>query len=45
MVALTREEIKSNLEEHDYKVNSLVETVNMLLDPPAEEPSNMIGLL
>lgn len=41
----THEEMKQRLEEHDYKINSLVEAVNTLLDPPPEEPKKRIGFI
>lgn len=41
----THEEIKLKLEEHDYKINSLVEAVNILLEPSTDEPKQKIGFI
>jgi len=41
----THEEMKLKLEEHDYKITSLVETVTQLLEPRLEEPKRKIGFI
>ncbi|MEK6558299.1 MAG: ORF6N domain-containing protein [Candidatus Margulisiibacteriota bacterium] len=41
----THEEIKQKLEEHDYKINSLVEAVELLLTPSEDENKKRIGFV
>jgi hypothetical protein len=41
----TNEEIKKKLQEHDYMISYLVESVDELLHPVIEEPKYKIGFL
>lgn len=39
----THDEVKRKLDEHDGKINALIEIVNQLLEQPPENPKSRIG--